>query len=182
MWGIVFVLITFVGTIGNIITILVLKNDPFISPLTILLIALAISDILAPQANAFISFSHYHLTKKYSDSVFYLKYSDFLRYVIQPLSTMFTMSSSWIVTTATLFRLIAIILPLRARSLITKKCVYISLVIIFGMGLISIIPIYSSLIMVTKCTKQTRIEYKGLTIQMNSDILQQAYIPFVFFF
>ena len=147
--------------------------------LTILLIALAISDILAPQANALIGFSHYHLSAKYSNSVNFLKYYDILRYIIHPLSTMFTMSSSWIVTIATLFRLIAVMWPFKARTLIDKKVAIVSLFIIFGFSLASIIPIYSSLVTINKCTSDNKIQYVALSIQITSELLQKAYIPYI---
>lgn len=79
LWGIVFVIITLFGTIGNILTIIVLRRDPIMTVLNTLLIALAISDILAPQANALIAFSHYHLLETYSGSVLFSQFSDFLR-------------------------------------------------------------------------------------------------------
>ena len=79
LWGIVFVIITVFGTVGNIITIIVLRRDPIMTVLNTLLIALAISDTLAPQANALIAFSHYHLLEIYSGSVLFTKFSDFLR-------------------------------------------------------------------------------------------------------
>lgn len=72
LWGIVFVFIAFLGCIGNIVTIIVLKRDPIMTTLNILLIALAISDILAPQANALLAVSFYHLSNSYGDSVYYL--------------------------------------------------------------------------------------------------------------
>lgn len=72
LWGIVFVFIAFLGCIGNIVTIIVLKRDPQMTTLNILLIALAISDILAPQANALLAVSFYHLQTSYGDSVEYL--------------------------------------------------------------------------------------------------------------
>lgn len=72
LWGIVFVFIAFLGCIGNIITIIVLKRDPIMTSLNILLIALAISDILAPQANALLAVSFYHLSIRYGDSVEFL--------------------------------------------------------------------------------------------------------------
>jgi len=82
LWGVVFVIITIFGTIGNMLTIIVLYRDPITSTLNILLIALAVSDLLAPQANAFIALTHYHLSELFSDSVFFLKLSDVLKYVI----------------------------------------------------------------------------------------------------
>lgn len=72
LWGIVFVLIAFLGCIGNIVTIIVLKRDTMMNTLNILLIALAISDILAPQANALLAVSFYHLEPRYGDSVEFL--------------------------------------------------------------------------------------------------------------
>jgi hypothetical protein len=149
------------------------------STLTILLIALAISDILAPQANALVGFSHYHLSYKYSNSVEFLKFYDILRYIIHPLSTLFTMSSSWIVTIATLFRLIAVMWPFKARTLIDRKIATISLLVIFGFSLASIIPIYSSLVTVKKCTSDNKIQYAGLSIKISNVFLHKAYIPYI---
>ncbi len=196
-----FPIITIFGSLGNIITILgnfnikvnlfffvfnfvihlilVLKREPMMTTLTILLIALAISDILAPQANALIGFSHYHLSHRYSNSVNFLKYYDILRYIIHPLSTMFTMSSSWIVTIATLFRLIAVMWPFKARTLIDKKVASISLLIVFGFSLASIIPIYSNLVRTKKCTSDNKIQYTALSIQITSEFLQKAYVPYI---
>ena len=147
------------------------------SALTILLIALAISDMLAPQANALIAFSHYHLSNKFSDSVSYLKFDDFLRFIIHPLSTMFTMSSSWIVTLATFFRLIAVIWPFKARTLINKRFAMLSVLIIFGFSTIFIIPIYSSLEKTVKCTRDSKTQYETLGIVIKSGILSKAYMP-----
>ena len=42
IWGILFVVITILGFIGNIITIIVLKREPVMSTLTVLLIALSV--------------------------------------------------------------------------------------------------------------------------------------------
>lgn len=150
-----------------------------LNTLTILLIALAISDILAPQANAFIGFSHYHLSKKFSNSINYLKYYDILRYIIHPLSTMFTMSSSWIVAIATFFRLIAVMWPFKARSLIDRKVAFVSLLIVFGIGLTSIIPIYYNLVPIVKCTSDNQQQYIALSLHIQSDFLQKAYIPLI---
>ena len=175
LWGIVFVLVAFIGSIGNIITIIVLRRDPIMSTLTILLIALAISDMLAPQANALLAFSHYHLSSNYKSSEHFLVLNDFLRHIIQPLSTMFTMSSSWIVAATTLFRLIAVMFPFKARTLINKKCAIVSIVIIFGFSLASILPIYSSLVIKTKCTNN--IKYKGFSVIMKSDLMRNIYTP-----
>ena len=137
--------------------------------------ALAISDMLAPLSNALISFSHYHLTEQFSDSLVFLRYSNILRYIIQPFSTMFTMSSSWIVTTATLFRFIAVILPFKARILITKNSAYSALFIILVFGILSIIPIYASLKKINKCINE--LKYTVFAIQMTSQILQKIYLP-----
>ena len=175
LWGIIFILLTIFGIIGNVLTILVLRRDPNRSPLTILLMALAFSDMLAPLPNALISFSHYHLTEQFGESLVFLRYSNILRYIIQPFSTMFTMSSSWIVTTATLFRFIAVILPFKARILITKNSAYSALFIILIFGLFSIIPIYASLKKIIKCMNE--LKYTVFAIQMTSEILQKIYLP-----
>ena len=88
------------------------------------------------------------------------------------------MSSSWIVTTTTLFRLIAVVAPLKSRILITKKVAYYTLAVIYGFGLISIIPIYSRLMYVEKCTKHTKIRFKGLGIQvLAASFIQKVYTP-----
>lgn len=79
LWGILFVILTIFGTIGNIITIIVLRRDPIISVLNILLIALAVSDSLAPQANALIAVCHYFVSPAYSNSVTFLKFYDFIK-------------------------------------------------------------------------------------------------------
>jgi hypothetical protein len=176
LWGVVFVLVAFFGCICNIITIIVLRRDPIMSTLTTLLIALAISDMLAPQANALLAFCHYHLSHKYGNSVNYLKMTDFLRHIIQPLSSMFTMSSSWIVTTTTLFRLIAVMWPFKARTLINKKCAIFALMLIFGFSLISIVPIYSGLIIRQKCTRDNKGQYMAFDLQM-SEFLRKTYVP-----
>jgi hypothetical protein len=176
IWGIIFVVVTFLGSIGNILTIIVLRHDQVMSTLTILLIALAISDMLAPLANALLALSHYHLSERYQNSILFLQFHDILRYIIHPLSSMFTMSSSWIIATTTLFRLIVVMSPLKARTLINKNVAVISLMIIFGVSLAFIIPIYTNLITRTKCTNN-RIQYTGLDIEVSSVIMKNAYIP-----
>jgi len=55
------------------------------------------------------------------------------------------MSSSWIVTAATLFRLIAVAAPMKSRILITRNLAYLTLTVIFGFSLVSIIPIYANM-------------------------------------
>nr|QVK45707.1 G protein-coupled receptor [Proales similis] len=177
LWGVVFVLIAALGCIGNVLTIVVLKRDPMMSTLTILLIALALSDMMAPLANALVAVSFYHLSGKYENSVEYLKFNDILRHIIQPLSTMFTMCSSWIVTLTTLFRLIAVVKPLKARALITKRCTVVCLTIIFGCSLASIMPIYASLIRRVKCTSDRQQQYVAFDIQITSQMMAKAYLP-----
>ena len=176
IWGTVFVILTIIGNIGNIITIIILKRDPIISTLTILLIGLAISDILAPQANAILAFTHYHLSHRYSNSVLFLKFNNFVRYIIQPLGSMFTMSSSWIITLTTLFRLIAVMCPFKARTLINKRLAIFSLVGIFLFSLISIIPIYTLLVTKERCTPDHKHVYSGFDIDIRSKLLE-FYIP-----
>jgi hypothetical protein len=177
LWGIVFVFIAFLGCIGNIVTIIVLKRDPIMTTLNILLIALAISDILAPLANALLAFSFYHLSNRYGDSVNYLIFDDILRHIIQPLSTMFTMTSSWIVTTTTLFRLIAVLWPFKARTLINKRFALISLFVIFGVSLVAIMPLYASLVRRIKCTRDQKSKYMAFNMMVTSELMAKAYLP-----
>lgn len=178
LWGIVFVIIAFLGLIGNIITIIVLKKEPILTNLNILLIALAISDILAPMANALLAISFYHMSKPYENSVNFLIFNDILRYFIQPLSTMFTMSSSWILTTTTLFRLIAVMLPFQARSIISKRFAIICLFLIFGLGLVSIFPLYANLIRKTKCTRDNQVKYIAFDMT-SSEFMGKYYVPII---
>lgn len=149
------------------------------STLTILLIALAISDILAPQANALLAFSFYHLSNSYGNSVNFLKFNDILRHIIQPLSTMFTMCSSWIVTLTTLFRLIAVKWPFKARTLINKKKACGCLMIIFGFSFASIMPLYASLIRKVKCTRDSKSQYVAFDMEITSEIMAKAYVPMI---
>lgn len=179
LWGIVFVIIAFLGLIGNIITIIVLKKESITTNLNILLIALAISDILAPIANVLLAISFYHLSTPYGNSVDFLIFNDILRHFIQPLSTMFTMSSSWILTLTTLFRLIAVMLPLRARSIINKRFAYLCLFIIFGFGLVSILPLYASLIRKIKCTRDSKLQYVAFDMEITSELMAKYYIPMI---
>lgn len=179
LWGIVFVIIAFLGLIGNIITIIILKKEPIITKLNILLIALAISDILAPMANALLAISFYHLSKQYENSVNFLIFNDILRHFIQPLSTMFTMSSSWILTTTTLFRLIAVMLPFKARTIISKRFAIICLFLIFGSGLVSILPLYASLIRKIKCTRDNKIQYVAFDMDGTSELMGKYYVPMI---
>jgi hypothetical protein len=179
IWGVVFVLIAFLGCIGNILTILVLKRDSIVSTLNILLIALAISDILAPQANTLLAILFYHLENNYSDSVYYLIFSDILRHIIQPLSTMFTMVSSWIVTLTTLFRLIAVMFPFKARTLINRKCALVCLFFIFSFSLASILPIYFSLVRRVKCTRDFKSQYVAFEMQVTSELMAKVYVPMI---
>ncbi|CAF1040047.1 unnamed protein product, partial [Brachionus calyciflorus] len=176
LWGIVFVIIAFLGLIGNIFTIMVLKREAVVSTLNTLLIALAISDILAPMANVLLAISFYHLSIPYENSVNFLIFNDILRHFIQPLSTMFTMSSSWILTITTLFRLIAVMLPFKARTLINKRFAIICLFVIFGFGLISILPLYASLIRKIKCTKDNKIQYVAFDMEVTSEFMAKYYI------
>jgi len=177
LWGIVFVLIAYLGCIGNILVIIVLRKDPIMSTLTHLLIALAVSDILAPQANALLGFSFYHLSSKYGNSVTFLKFENILRYIIHPLSTMFTMSSSWIVTLTTLFRLIAVKYPFTARTLINKRKAVFSLIVIFGFSLASIIPLYTGLMLQNKCTRDNKYHYVAFEMKDFSEFMKKAYTP-----
>ena len=91
---------------------------------------------------------------------------------------MFTMSSSWIVTATSLFRLIAVIYPLKARSIINKRLAYNALIVIYGFGLLSIIPIYLSVFKTSKCTSDGKSEFE--TIQMKpSMFMVKVYTPAV---
>ncbi len=177
LWGIAFVLIAYLGCIGNILVIIVLRKDPIMSTLTYLLIALAISDILAPQANALLGFSYYHLSSKYGNSVAFLKFENILRYIIHPLSTMFTMSSSWIVTLTTLFRLIAVKWPFTARYLLDKKKALYSLFVIFSLSFASIIPLYTNLTLKIKQTPDYQYNYFAFEIGEISDLMKTSYTP-----
>ena len=179
LWGVVFVLVAYLGCIGNLLTIIVLRRDPVASTLTYLLIALAVSDILAPQANALLGFSFYHLSSKYGNSVAFLKFENILRYIIHPLSTMFTMSSSWIVTLTTLFRLIAVKYPFHARTLINKRKAVFSLITIFGFSLASIIPLYTGLMLQNKCTRDNKYHYVAFEMKDFSELMKKAYTPMV---
>ena len=156
---------------------MVLRKDPIMSTLTYLLIALAVSDILAPQANALLGFSFYHLSNKYGNSVSFLKFENFLRFIIHPLSTMFTMSSSWIVTLTTLFRLIAVKYPFTARYLLDKQKAIYSLFAIFGLSFVSIIPLYSNLSLKAKLTPDHQYQYFAFEIGEISDLMKQIYTP-----
>lgn len=147
--------------------------------LNILLIALAISDILAPTANVLLAVSFYHLSNTYGNSVNFLIFNDILRHIIQPLSTMFTMSSSWIVTTTTLFRLIAVMWPFKARTLINRRFAVISLLVIFGFGLASIMPLYASLIRKVKCTRDNKYQYLAFDMEVTSELMAKAYLPMI---
>lgn len=153
LWGITFIIITLFGIIGNILTILVLRREATASTLTILLTGLAISDLIAPQANCLIAIIYYHLYPLYQNSVYFFKVYSFINYIIQPLSTAFTMSSSWIITITTLFRLIVVCKPFKARTLINKELALISLAVIFSLSLLTILPIYFSLETVKYCTE-----------------------------
>jgi hypothetical protein len=167
------------GCVGNILVIIVLRKDPIISTLTHLLIALAVSDILAPQANALLGFSYYHLSSKYGNSVTFLKFENILRYIIHPLSTMFTMSSSWIVTLTTLFRLIAVKYPFTARYFLDKKKAFYSLFAIFSLSFASIMPLYSNLSFKIKQTPDQNNQYVAFEIAEISDLMKQAYTPMI---
>jgi hypothetical protein len=147
------------------------------STLTYLLIALAVSDILAPQANALLGFSFYHLSSKYGNSVTFLKFENILRYIIHPLSTMFTMSSSWIVTLTTLFRLIAVKYPFTARTLINKRKAVFSLIFIFGFSLVSISPLYYKLLLVKRLTPDQKYYYLAFEMKDFSEFMKKAYTP-----
>ncbi len=179
LWGIVFVLLTIFGNIGNIIIIVVLKRESVMSTLTILLIGLAISDIAAPQANALLAFSHYHLASAYSNSIMFLQFNNIIRFIIQPLGTMFTMSSSWIITATTMFRLIAVMAPFKARTLINKEVALMTLIFIFAMSLVSIIPIYASLVLRLRCTPDMTQAYSGFDFDLenSSDFFKISYMP-----
>lgn len=177
LWGIVFVIIVILGCIGNILTIIVLKREAIVSTLNILLIALAISDILAPVVNALLAVSFYHLGPNYSNSPSYMIFNDILRYIIQPLGTMFTMISSWTVTTTTMFRLIAVQWPFKARTLINRRFAIISLMIIFSFSLASILPIYAKLELAVKCTPDRQSQYWTLGQAFMSEQMQKLYIP-----
>jgi hypothetical protein len=179
LWGIVFVAIAFFGCIGNVLTIIVLRSDPVISTLNVLLIALAVSDILAPQANALLAIAFYHLEATYGNSVNYLIFSDILRHIVQPLGTMFTMISSWIVTTTTLFRLIAVMFPFKARTLINRRCAVISLLVIFSFSLAFVLPIYWSLVRRVKCTRDGKSQYEAFDMQVTSEFMAKAYMPMI---
>ncbi len=178
LWGIVFVLVAYLGCVGNVVVIVVMKKYSN-TTLTILLIALAVSDILAPQANALLGFSFYHLSSKYGNSVAFLKFENILRYIIHPLSTMFTMSSSWIVTITTLFRLIAVKYPFHARTLIDKRKAVFSLLFIFGFSLASITPLYYNLLLIKKFTPDQKHLYVVFEMKEFSELMKKTYTPFV---
>lgn len=85
------------------------------------------------------------------------------------------MSSSWIMTATTLFRLIAVKMPLKARSIINKRLAYTTLLLIYGFGLISIIPIYMSVFKTHKCTNDFKI-YQTIGIRP-SMFMSKMYTP-----
>lgn len=87
------------------------------------------------------------------------------------------MSSSWIMTATTLFRLIAVIMPLKARSIINKRLAYTTLTLIYGFGLISIIPIYMSVFRTYKCTNDMKM-YQTIGIR-SSMFMSKVYTPAV---
>jgi hypothetical protein len=168
--------------IGNLITIIVLKRDPAMSALTILLIGLAVSDIMAPLANFLLAFSYYHLEDKYSNSVFFLQLTNYVRFFLQPLSSAFTMSSSWIITTTTLFRLIAVRWPFKARTIINKNVALTSLIVIFTVSLLSVVPIYTHLMIKDACTDDKTQVYKTFVIHSESIFFLMFYALFCQFF
>ena len=89
---------------------------------------------------------------------------------------MFTMSSSWIITLTTLFRLIAVMCPFKARTLINKRLAVVSLIAIFLFSLISILPIYALLVTKERCTLDRKQIYSGYDINIKSKLLE-SYIP-----
>ena len=179
LWGVVFVLIAYLGCIGNTIIILALRKDPVKTTLSYLLISLSVSDILAPQANALLGFSFYHLSPTYGDSIEFLQFENILRFIIHPLSTMFTMSSSWIVTLTTLFRLIAVKYPFTARRLINKQKAVRSLMAIFGVSLVSITPLYTHLKLTIKKTPDQTRDYVAFEMKEFNPVMKKAYTPFI---
>lgn len=92
---------------------------------------------------------------------------------------MFTMSSSWIVTTTTLFRLIAVLWPFKARTLINRRFALLSLLVIFGVSLASIMPLYASLIRKVKCTRDMKHKYLAFDMQVTSELMAKAYLPMI---
>ena len=86
------------------------------------------------------------------------------------------MSSSWIVTATTLFRLMAVKFPFKSRYIINTRVTYYTLICIYSFGLLSIIPIYKSLEVENQCIKGTKIVYEA--IQMKASIfLLKIYTP-----
>jgi len=88
------------------------------------------------------------------------------------------MSSSWIVTAATLFRLIAVAAPMKSRILITRNLAYLTLTVIFGFSLVSIIPIYANMNIVKVRKDCTTTEYETFNnVHMSGTFMQKIYTP-----
>ncbi len=71
-------------------------------------------------------------------------------------------------------------MPLKAKQLINKRYTYLSLILIFGCSLISIIPLYASLHKKQKCTKgdnQQLVLYEAFDMQVNSELMVKFYLP-----
>lgn len=94
---------------------------------------------------------------------------------------MFTMSASWIITATTLFRVIAVMSPIKARVIMTRRLAYYTLFTIYIFSLISILPIYFSLSTITKCTKDGKTKFESIQISPYTFMIE-LYTPGNYFF
>ena len=134
--------------------------------LSFYLTCLTLCDFLAAQPSVILAFMYYHLTERFSDSFMFFKTYQFIKVFINPFGLLFSMCSNWIITLATLYRLIALKYPIRSRDFDRKKYSIYTLLCLFLCGTICIIPMFSLVVNRVYCKLNSK---RVFTIDLTSE-------------
>ncbi|CAF1532300.1 unnamed protein product [Adineta ricciae] len=136
-WGILQIVLTVFGDIGNILTLIVLNQRLMRKGgVNNLLQGLAISDIVAPTF-ACIPHLFYYYGPRENDSLI-----NFINLYVTPIATGATFCSNWIVVTITSFRLLIVLKPLYSQVYCSSRNEKKVLIIISMCSILSITPYY----------------------------------------
>ncbi|CAF3106888.1 unnamed protein product [Rotaria socialis] len=137
MWGIIQLILMFLGNIGNILTLIVLNRRLMRKGgINNLLQGLAISDIVAPTLACIPHIMYYYGPKNHN------KLINFVNAFFMPVATGATFCSNWIVVTITCFRLMIVVKPLYSQVYCSSRNERKALITIFLVSVLSIIPYY----------------------------------------
>ncbi|UJR23721.1 hypothetical protein I4U23_026701 [Adineta vaga] len=137
IWGILQIILTVFGDLGNILTLIVLNRRLMRKGgVNNLLQGLAISDIVAPTLACVPHLIYYYGSEENDDLI------NSINLYIMPIATGATFCSNWIVVTITSFRLLIVLKPLHSQVYCSSQNEKRVLIIIILFSILSITPYY----------------------------------------